>query len=115
MAGRSGRIRIQEVPTTGKLAPLVWALNDANRSKPSGITKNKNPVITLQEQKSGRDQDGSTVDQCLVSLNVNKEADEFRAWLGHKLPSEVRKEREQAFKSANRAARKAASCWLDLE
>tara|TARA_R110000824_G_scaffold226927_5_gene414752 strand:- start:1984 stop:2331 length:348 start_codon:yes stop_codon:yes gene_type:complete len=115
MAGRSGRIRIPEVTPASKLAPQLWAERDANRSKPSGINKNKNPVITLQEQKSGRDQDGSTVDQCLVSLNVNKEADEFRAWLGHKLPSEVRKQREQAVKSANKAAKKEAACWLELE
>ena len=115
MAGRSGRVKIQEIPTREKLAPLVWALNDASRHTPSGVTKNASPVITLQEQKSGRDQDGSTVDQCLVSLNYNKEADDFRAWLGHKLPSEVRKQREQAVKSANRAAKKEAACWLELE
>ena len=115
MAGRSGRVRIQEVPTPGKLAPQIWALNDASRGGPSGITKNKGSLITLQEQKSARDHDSSDVDQCLVKLNYDKDADEFRAWLGHKLPSETRKEREQALKSANRAARKAASNWLDLE
>jgi hypothetical protein len=114
MAGRSGRIRIQDVPTPGKLAPMLWALNDANRSKPSGITKNKGCLVTLQEQKSARDHE-SSVNSCEVNLNYNKDADEFRAWLGHKLPSQVRKESEQAFKSANRAARKAASNWLDLE
>jgi hypothetical protein len=114
MAGRSGRIRIPDVPPASKLAGQLWAERDASRVTPSGITKNKGCLVTLQEEKSARDHE-NTLEQCRVSLNVNKEADEFRAWLGHKLPSEVRKEREQAFKSANRAARKAASNWLDLE
>ena len=114
MAGRSGRIRIPDVPPASKLAPQLWAERDANRSKPSGITKNKGCLVTLQEQKSARDYE-STLEKCKVNLNVDKEADEFRAWLGHKLPSEVRKEQDRAFKAANKAAKKAASCWLNLE
>ena len=115
MAGRSGRVKIQEVPTRGKLAPMLWALNDATRGVSSGIVKTNTPVITLQEQKSARDHDSSDIEQCRVNLNYNKDADEFRAWLGHELPSEVRKQREQAVKSANKAARKEAACWLNLE
>lgn len=106
---RAGKVQIRDVPTRGKLAPMLEALDELEPKtsyRKNRVAKRNRVIGHINEETKPT----STVGQHLVSLNVKQQDHDFRSWLGQ----ESIKDREAKQVKERKARSVKVQDWLDF-